>query len=467
MNKNTDDCKIKNSRVCGEIHQPVLNKHFAVINPSKMCQPMGAVQALLGIRGAMSLIHGSQGCSTYMRFQLCRHFREPVNVSSTSMSEGTVVYGGEANLLKALETIWKEYKPELIGVTSSCLTETIGDDMGLIIRKFRQKHPDHELPPIIPISTPSYAGSHVDGYDKTIKSLIENMACLTKPNDKINLITGNISPADVREVKEILELLNLESIILTDSSESLDAPHTDSVSFLPSEGTTVDEIKDTANSKATLSLCKHADSGAKFLEKRFDIKSISGFLPVGLQSTDSFISSICKLSGCEVPVKLEKERGRLIDAMVDAHPYNYGRKVAIYGDPDVVTALARFTAELGMIPAIVCTGAKSNRFLDDMKSVAEESCSSPVVLEGCDLYDLHQQIKENPVDLLIGNSYGARIAKEENIPLLRIGFPIYDRLGAQRMPIIGYKAGISLVDTLTNIILENYYEESGHEIENE
>lgn len=456
MNENTDGC---------EIHMPILNKHFAVINPSKMCQPMGAVQVLLGVRGAMPLIHGSQGCSTYMRFQLCRHFREPVNVSSTSMSEGTVVYGGEANLLKALETIWKEYKPEIIGVTSSCLTETVGDDMSLIIGKFMQKHPDEELPAIVPISTPSYAGSHVDGYDKAVKSLIENLACPSEPNGKINFITGNISPADIREVKEILELLDIESIILTDSSESLDSPHTDSVSFLPSEGTAVDEIKDAANSKATVSLCRHADSGAKFLEKRFDVKSISGFLPVGLQSTDSFISSICKLNGCEVPVKLEKERGRLIDAMVDAHPYNYGRKVAIYGDPDVVAALARFTAELGMIPVIVCTGPKSKRFLDDMKIVAEESCSSPVVLEGCDLYDLHQLIKENPVDLLIGNSYGARIAKEENIPHLRMGFPIYDRLGAQRMPMVGYKAGIGLVDTLTNIILENYYDESGHEIE--
>lgn len=464
---NENDVIIKNSKVCGEIHQPIPNKHFAVINPSKMCQPMGAVQALLGVRGAMPLIHGSQGCSTYMRFQLCRHFREPVNVSSTSMSEGTVVYGGETNLLKALETIWKEYKPGLIGVTSSCLTETIGDDVELIIHKFRHKHPDEEFPPIISISTPSYSGSHVDGYNKTIKSLIENLAYPTRPNGKINVITGNISPADIREIKEMLEFLNIDSIILTDNSESLDAPHTDSVSFLPSEGTTVDEIRDTANSKATISLCKHADSGAKFLEKRFDVKYISGFLPVGLQSTDSFISFICEFNGCEVPVKLEKERGRLIDAMVDAHPYNYGRKVAIYGDPDVVVALARFTAEIGMVPAIICTGAKSDRFLEDMKIVAEESSSSPVVLEGCDLYDLHQQIKENPVDLLIGNSYGARIAKDENIPLLRIGFPIYDRLGAQRMSMVGYKAGIKLVDTLANIILENYYDDSGHEIGNE
>jgi nitrogenase molybdenum-iron protein beta chain len=309
MNENIDDGIIKSSRDCGEIHLPVPNKHFAVINPSKMCQPMGAVQALLGVRGAMPLIHGSQGCSTYMRFQLCRHFREPVNVSSTSMSEGTVVYGGEGNLLKALETIWKEYQPEIIGVTSSCLTETIGDDIALIIRKFRQNHQDMELPTIIPVSTPSYAGSHVDGYDKTIKSLIENLAYSSEPNGKINIITGNVSPADVREVKEILELLGCESIMLTDSSESLDAPHTDSVSFLPSEGTTVDEIRNTANSKATVSLCKHADSGAKFLEKRFNVKLISEFLPVGLQSTDNFLSSICELNECEVPVKLEKERG--------------------------------------------------------------------------------------------------------------------------------------------------------------
>lgn len=465
MKEIIDNAQTENTGGECEIYQPVPNKHFAVINPSKMCQPMGAVQALLGVRGAMPLIHGSQGCSTYMRFHLCRHFREPVNVSSTSMSEGTVVYGGEANLLKALKTIWNQYEPEVIGVTSSCLTETIGDDMGLIIRKFIEKHRDKELPQIIPVSTPSYTGSHVDGYDKTIKSLIEKLAYSTRPNGKFNIITGNISPADVREVKEILDIMHCESIILTDISESLDAPHTDSVSFIPSEGTTVDELMDTANSEATISLCKHADSGAKYLEKKFGVKSFSDFLPLGLQSTDWFISLICELKQCDIPVKLEKERGRLVDSMIDAHSYNNGRKVAIYGDPDVVVALSRFTAELGMIPAIICTGTESIRFLDDMKRVAKESSSSPLVLAGGDLYDLHQQIKENPVDLLIGNSYGARIAKEENIPLLRIGFPIYDRLGAQRMPVIGYKAGTNLVDTLTNLILENYYHESGHEIE--
>ncbi len=454
------DNMIKTENLC------ILDKKFAVINPCKMCQPMGAVQALLGVKGAMPIIHGSQGCSTYMRFQLCRHFREPINVSSTSMSEGTVVYGGEGNLLKALSTIWKEYNPEIIGVTSSCLTETIGDDMALIIKKFKNSHPDEDLPPIVPINTPSYSGSHVDGYDKAVKSLVENLAHPEGKNKKINIIPGMISSGDVAEIKNMLDELNVGSIFLTDNSESLNAPLNDDVAFLPDEGAEVEEIRDSANSIATISLSKHADSAAMFLQKKYGIKSISGPLPVGIRNTDQFIGYITKITGTKIPKSIEKDRGIMIDAIVDAHPYNYDREVAIYGDPDVVTGMARFICELGMIPSVVCTGTQSSRFVQDMENIAEENDFSPVILAGRDLYDLHQQIKCMDLELLIGNSYGARIAKSEDIPLLRMGFPVYDRLGAQRISILGYKAGIRMVDIITNTILENYYDESGHEFTN-
>ncbi|WP_255477818.1 nitrogenase component 1 [Methanothermobacter sp. THM-1] len=95
-------------------------KH-AVINPGNMCPPFGAVMAFLGIKGSMPLVHGSQGCSTYMRFQLTRHFREPVNIASSSLNESTVVYGGEENLLKALNTVEDQYGPDVIGVLSGVL----------------------------------------------------------------------------------------------------------------------------------------------------------------------------------------------------------------------------------------------------------------------------------------------------------------------------------------------------------
>jgi nitrogenase molybdenum-iron protein beta chain len=440
------------------------DKKFAVVNPSKICQPMGAVQALLGVKDTMPLIHGSQGCSTYMRFQLTRHFREPIEVASTSLSEKTVIYGGEFNLMKALKNITEKQSPGMIAVASSCLTETIGDDMVGIIEKFKDANIDKNLPVIIPISTPSYIESHVEGYNRTIKALVEHLAYESTPNGKINIITGNLSPADVGEVKNILKDLNCENIILTDTSENLDAPLTEDTLSLYDGGTTLEEIEDTANSSGTIALSKHVDSAGVFLEKKFGVKSISGPLPVGLENTDSFVKSVCELGDLEIPESIEKDRGRLMDAMVDAHSYNYHRKVAIFGDPDFVSSMARFTCEMGMIPSVVCTGTESKRFIEDINVISKEKGVSPVILAGGDLYDMHQKIKETGADILIGNSYGASMAKEENIPLFRVGFPIFDRLGAQRISVLGYNGGIDFVDRITNTLLDFYYDEAGYEI---
>jgi nitrogenase molybdenum-iron protein beta chain len=430
---------------------------------------MGAIQALLGVRGAMPIIHGSQGCSTYMRFQLCRHYREPVNVASTSMNEGTVVYGGENNLIKALKTIFEEYDPSMVGVVSSCLTETIGDDIPGIIRKFKISNPEFKEKPIIPISTPSYAGSHIEGYDKAVLSLIENLATYDhsisekNENDKINIVPGIISPADITEIKNLIIEIGTKATCITDISESLNTPLNGEVSFLPSKGTDVEDIKDSANASGTISLSNHAESAGKYLEKKFGVRSISCPLPIGIQNTDNFINSICNLTGHDVPENVENDRGRLLDAIIDAHAYNYKRRFAVFGDPDIVCGITRFLSEMGLIPTVVCTGIKSKRFICEINKISEENDHSPVVMAGGDLFDLHQELKRTGADILIGNSYGSRIATEEEIPLFRLGFPVFDRIGAQRISIAGYRGGTRFVDSITNIVLERYYDESGYE----
>lgn len=449
------------------MHECNVDKKFSVINPSKMCQPMGAVQALLGLKDTMPVIHGSQGCSTYMRFQLTRHFREPIEVASTSMNEKTVIYGGEYNLMKALKNITEKQSPRIIAVTSSCLTETIGDDMRGIIKKFRNANIGKDLPLIIPISTPSYADSHVEGYNKTIKALVEHLAINSAPNNKLNIITGILSPTDVGEIKSILNTLKCDNIILTDTSENLDAPLSESALGLYNGGTTADEIANSANSNGTISLSKHADSAGLYLENKFNVTSISGPLPAGIENTDKFINNVCELMDLDIPQSIIKDRGRLLDAMVDSHSYNYHRKVAIFGDPDFVSGMARFTVEMGMIPSVLCTGSKSKRFIEDINILKKDKHCSPLTLAGGDLYDLHQKIKELGADILIGNSYGATIAKKENIPLIRAGFPVFDRVGAQRISLLGYKGGINFVDRITNTILDYYYDESGYELEDE
>lgn len=455
----------KNCSICTQENlDEFLDKNYANVNPTRMCQPMGAVQALMGIKNAMPLIHGSQGCATYMRFQLIRHFREPIEVASTSLSEKTVIYGGEQNLLKALKNVSEKQNPDMVCVMSSCLTETIGEDMDLAIAKFKEANIGMDLPEMIAIPTPSYAGSHIEGYDKAIYSIVKHCAELAKGNNKFNFILGNVSPADTSEIKNLVNDLGSNGIYLTDCSETLDAPLDESTLELHEDGTTLEEIKDTANSLATIALAKHADSAAKFLEEKFDVLNISGPMPIGIKNTDTFVLNICNILGIDIPDKVLRDRGRLRDALVDAHAYNYRKEVAIYGDPDVVIGIARLVSEMGMIPKVLCTGIKSDIFRADLETLANDIGFKPLVLEDKDLSDLEKVLEINKVDLLIGSAYGASIAKKMNIPLYRLGFPIFDRIGSQRISVMAYTGGIKFVDSVTNMILDYYYDEEGYRI---
>ena len=59
---------------------------------------------------------------------------------------------------------------------------------------------------------------------------------------------------------------------------------------------------------------------------------------------------------------------------------------------------------------------------------------------------------------------GPILLMKRDIPLFRAGFPIFDRLGAQRIATLGYNGGIEFVDRLTNTLLDFYYDESGYEM---
>ncbi len=71
-----------------------------------------------------------------------------------------------------------------------------------------------------------------------------------------------------------------------------------------------------------------------------------------------------------------------------------------------------------------------------------------------DMFLLHQWIKNEPVDLLISNTYGKYIARDEDIPFLRFGFPILDRVGHQYFPNVGYKGGLRLLERILGLLLD-------------
>jgi nitrogenase molybdenum-iron protein beta chain len=439
-----------------------------IINPLKTCQPFGAMFAVTGINKGFPIVHGSQGCSAFVRYGFARHFREPSEIAVTSLHEDAAVFGGRNNLVKGIENLAVRFKPELIGVITTCSSEIIGDDVYGFAETARENiktkmGEDSDRIEVIPISTPSFVETHYKGYDNAIKAIVNHLARKNEPNQKVNIIPGILNPGDIRELKHLLMMMELEGIFLTDISDPFDAPLRPSTitkkPFYPKGGTSVEDIRDSANSLGTVSICKYAASGAISLEKEHNVPAVIDSPPIGLQNTDQFIRTIKKFTGNNISDALLDERGILADSMADnAARYLFGRKVAIYGDPDLTTGIARFVGELGMEPTMVCTGVKSPEFAQDMEVIAKETGSEIDVMVGQDLRAVEVYLKENPVDIMIGNSDGRLISLDLGIPLIRIGFPVYDRVGYQRQSIVGYRGGLYLMDLITNTILEKYYE---------
>ena len=185
----------------------------ATRNACKLCAPLGASMAYKGIQGCVPLIHGSQGCATYVRRYMISHYKEPIDIASSSFSEESTIFGGGPTLKLAMFNVGNQYKPYHIGVTTTCLSETIGDDVPQIIKEFRGEAPELAHIGLAHASTPSYCGTHVDGFHQAIVSVIKYLSSEAEPNNKLVLLPGMLSPADYRYLTEIMERMDRNTFV--------------------------------------------------------------------------------------------------------------------------------------------------------------------------------------------------------------------------------------------------------------
>lgn len=446
-----------------------LQSHFvATRNACKLCTPLGAALVFKGIEGGMSILHGSQGCATYIRRYLISHFREPVDIASSNFSEESAVFGGGKNLTTALQNIAFQYHPGLIGIATTCLSETIGEDVPGILRQISEQDLEGH-PVLVHVSTPSYSGSHADGFVAAVRAVVDRLvpADAGAPEKKrVNLFPGICSPADLRYLKEIAADFGLSSVILPDYSETLDGPAWSEYKSLPPGGTPVADIVSMGSSAASLTLGRVASAEAEksagaLLQERCRLPHYALGIPIGIRETDELMRALETVSGTGMPEKYVRERGRLVDAMVDGHKYLFEKRAVVYGEEDLVLGLAVFLSEIGVVPVLCASGGKSghlrrliNELIPDLKTNIE-------VVDGTDFADMDEMAGHVKPDFVIGNSKGFRTAEKLKVPLIRVGFPVHDRIGGQRILHYGYRGALQLFDRIVNALLEVKQTSSG------
>ncbi len=440
--------------------------YTSTTNACKLCKPLGACLAFRGVEGAVPFLHGSQGCATYMRRYIISHYREPMDIASSSLGEKQAVYGGGPNLKQGLGNVMSKYGARLIGVATTCLTETIGDDVPGIVREFRQEANGGKpgLPEIVTVSTPSYAGTHMEGFHAAVRALVAQLAAAGAATEAVNLFPGFVSPADIRYLKEVLADFGLPGIILPDTSETLDGPAQLDYEKIPAGGTPVADIKAAGRSRATLEFGRtlfSQETAGRWLEEHCGVPCQSLGMPLGLRESDRFFQVLEELSGQPTPARHAAERGRLIDAYVDGHKYIFGKRAVVYGEEDLVVGLAAFLAEIGVRPVLCASGGKSGCFQEAIGEVTGGLLPEPpVVMAGADFYEIAAAAEGLAPDLFIGHSKGYKLARRQQAPLIRVGFPIHDRFGGQRILHLGYRGAQSLLDRIVNAVIERKQETS-------
>jgi nitrogenase molybdenum-iron protein NifN len=376
---------------------------------------------------------------------LVRHFKEAIPLQTTAMNEVTSILGGYDNLEAALVNIRNRAAPKIIAICSTGLTETKGDDVEGYLVTARKRHPELADTAIVHVSTPDYVGALEDGYRLAVSAIVRSLVQpLPVHSGQITLLPGShLTPADIAELRDTVEAFGLEVIVLPDISGSLDGHIPTDWRGTTLGGTTLEQIRQCGASEFTICVGEQTREAALALNEIAQTPFEVFDRLTGLQANDRFLALLSRLSDRPVPVRYRCQRSQLLDAMLDGHFYTGGIKVAIAAEPDLLLAVGMLLDEMG---------AQLQCCVSTTHSSAHASLPAEEVLLG-DLEDFERGAAE--CDLLLTHSHGRQAAERLGKPLLRIGFPVFDRIGNAHRCHVGYRGTMNLIFEISNLMLEN------------
>lgn len=428
------------------------------VNPLKASSTLGASLAFLGMRRAIPMMHGSQGCTAFGKVFFVRHFREPIALQTTAMDHVATVMSSDQNVIEGLRTICQKNHPDVIGLPTTGLSETQGTDIHRLVREFRAAQPEFADIAIVPVNTPDYVGSLESGFALAVCALIETLVPETnhpgRRHRQVNILANaNLTPGDIEAVRDWCEAFGLRPVVLPDIGDSLDGHLIEAENTpLTLGGASREEVSSMGESIATLVIGASLDAAADELRRRTHVPDYRFDHLMGLDACDRFTMTLSEISGVTVPEKIERQRNQLQDAMVDSHFMTGFLRVAVAGEPDLLAGMDALLHGSGAELVAAATPVNS-------RVLAGLSCAQ---VHLGDLQDLEQAARKADARLVIGSAHAAQCAERLQIPLLRAGFPIYDRLGCYARPWVGYRAARAALFDIANLVLEHHHATPAH-----
>lgn len=431
------------------------------VSPLKASQPIGAALAFLGLRRAIPMLHGSQGCTAFGKVFLVRHFREPIPLQTTAMDQVSSIMSADENVIAGLRVLCEKNSPEIIGLPTTGLSETQGCDIQRLVREFHARHPQFAETAVVPVNTPDYAGCLETGFALAVEAIIDTLVPHTAKSSlagrrrkQVNVLASSmLTPGDIEAIKTWIEAFGLRPLVLPDIGDSLDGHLIDQDSTpLTLGGTSRGEVATLGEAAATLVIGRSLNRAADLLKSRTGVPDFRFDHLLGLDACDAFTLVLTELSGQPVTAGIERQRAQLQDAMVDTHFMTGFLRVGIAADPDLLVALGQFLHGVGAEVVAAVASCRAEVLAD---------LPAATVRIG-DLEDLERQSLAHRAQLIVSNSHAVASAERLQIPLLRAGFPQYDWVGGYARTWVGYRGARQALFDIANLFLGNHHDTPVH-----
>lgn len=416
------------------------------------CAMHGALQTLQAIPGVVPIVHANAGCGAQQWLGGCRAGAVGgLATPSSNVTEKQVVFGGTARLREQIKNAVRLLKADLFAVVSGCATELVGDDIPAMAKESRE-----EGYPVIDIPTPGFRGDVYTGYRLAVKGLCDQLPKLgPPPAARKNLLVNifGVVPGqsvywqgDLAEVQRTLEQLGLE------------------VNVLFGPGSSIGQWADIPRAELNVALSPWGADIAESLRERWGTPFLDfGYLPVGPEDTGGLLREVTGALGLdpfrtqEIIVREQQRWSYYLDRIAEAYlDKGFQKDFALVGETGQGVGLLRFlTNTLGLIPKLwVVTdnpGDERKSFIAGEVEQLDHGLRPELVF--CeDAGTIRSLLVDCCPEVIFGSSLETRAAEELAVPLVRVSFPVADRVILGKS-YAGYRGAVTFLEDLGSEIV--------------
>ena len=409
------------------------------------------------MEGAVPFLHGSQGCATYIRRYMISHFKEPLDIASSNFGEDHGHLRRQENLREGLENVVRQYAPQLIGIATTCLAETIGDDVAFYLRQIAAE----AQRTVARVGSRFHAqlrGHAREGFHATVLALVEALAKAGPRHEAVNVLPGMVSPADLRYLKDALPRFRpgADPACPTTPTRWTGRPGPSTSGFRRAARRSRPSAAWAAPGRRSNSArpgTARSTAGA-LLEERFGVPRYDLPLPMGVTQTDRLFEVLERTQRTAHARRPTKR-----SAAGWSTPTSTPTSMCSASGPSSMAsrtwswAWPRCWPRSAWCRRFVRSGGEERPPARADRRRRARPGQRNHGARRSDFAEIEDHAAGNASDLVIGNSKGYGLARKLQMPLVRVGFPIHDRVDGPRLLHLGYRGAQQLFDRIANALI--------------